>query len=121
MKAPFPYFGGKAKAAEHVWRELGDPGPGSCAAADLGQHVAGDLITHCKHGHEFTEANTVWNPNGTRKCRECRRRINAEHKARRARAEHERETENRIAAAIDIALTSGRWVRDGLTYRWEAS
>ena len=26
MKAPFPYFGGKSKAAALVWRELGDPG-----------------------------------------------------------------------------------------------
>lgn len=27
--------------------------------------------THCKHGHEFTEANTYRKSNGTRACREC--------------------------------------------------
>ena len=30
-------------------------------------------ITHCKSGHEFTEANTRIRPNGTRACRECAR------------------------------------------------
>lgn len=29
--------------------------------------------THCVHGHEFTEANTIRAKNGTRHCRECRR------------------------------------------------
>lgn len=29
--------------------------------------------THCKHGHEFTEMNTIRAKNGTRHCRECRR------------------------------------------------
>ena len=26
LAAPFPYFGGKRRAATSVWRELGDPG-----------------------------------------------------------------------------------------------
>lgn len=29
--------------------------------------------THCTHGHEFTEKNTILRPNGTRDCRECNR------------------------------------------------
>lgn len=29
--------------------------------------------THCKHGHEFTEKNTIIKTNGMRQCRECRR------------------------------------------------
>lgn len=27
--------------------------------------------THCKHGHEFTPANTIIRPNGSRNCRAC--------------------------------------------------
>jgi hypothetical protein len=30
------------------------------------------VLTHCHRGHEFTEANTIHNKNGTRSCRECR-------------------------------------------------
>lgn len=33
--------------------------------------------THCKHGHEFTEANTLINSDGERVCRACRRRRKA--------------------------------------------
>ena len=29
--------------------------------------------THCKHGHEFTDANTYRAPDGQRMCRECAR------------------------------------------------
>lgn len=28
--------------------------------------------THCKHGHEYTDENTVYDRNGHRSCRECR-------------------------------------------------
>lgn len=28
-------------------------------------------LTHCKHGHEFTEHNTIITPQGWRRCREC--------------------------------------------------
>ena len=31
--------------------------------------------THCIHGHPFDEANTYRAPNGTRKCRECKKQI----------------------------------------------
>lgn len=30
--------------------------------------------THCPHGHEYTEANTRVQPNGWRRCRQCKRR-----------------------------------------------
>jgi hypothetical protein len=44
-----------------------------------GIHLAGSIAagqkarsrTHCKHGHEFTEENTVWYY-GWRSCRQCR-------------------------------------------------
>lgn len=29
-------------------------------------------LTHCKRGHEFTEANTYRKPDGHRNCRRCR-------------------------------------------------
>jgi hypothetical protein len=32
--------------------------------------------THCPNGHEYTEANTITNPNGTRRCRICRKASN---------------------------------------------
>lgn len=41
--------------------------------------------THCKHGHEFTPANTAVVPGG-RKCIECRRRIGRESMRRKASA-----------------------------------
>ncbi len=39
--------------------------------------------THCKHGHPFDQENTRIRPNGTRKCRECERRLTRETQARR--------------------------------------
>jgi hypothetical protein len=39
--------------------------------------------THCKRGHEFTEANTFWDRTGKRECRECRRAYFRERDARR--------------------------------------
>lgn len=30
------------------------------------------LKTHCIRGHEFTEANTYWRPDGNRDCRKCK-------------------------------------------------
>jgi hypothetical protein len=29
-------------------------------------------LTHCKHGHEFTQENTYWRKEGRRMCRACR-------------------------------------------------
>ena len=42
--------------------------------------------THCKHGHEFNEANTYRKGNGGRGCRECRRRTSRENEAKRRAA-----------------------------------
>jgi len=39
--------------------------------------------THCKHGHEFTEANTYLESPTKRGCKECRRRIAREYGRRR--------------------------------------
>lgn len=38
--------------------------------------------THCKNGHEFTPENTYIEGSGSRRCRECKRRLNREAKAR---------------------------------------
>lgn len=35
-------------------------------------------VTHCKRGHEFTDANTSVTPDGRRQCRECHRTRNRE-------------------------------------------
>lgn len=40
--------------------------------------------SHCKHGHEYTPANTNWTPRG-RECRDCRRMYAARKKARQHR------------------------------------
>lgn len=37
--------------------------------------------THCRRGHEFTPDNTTYNPQGTRKCRTCRRLNRERHAA----------------------------------------
>jgi hypothetical protein len=41
-----------------------------------------DTKTHCKHGHEFTEANAYLNSRGRRGCRTCQRRANRDRVAR---------------------------------------
>lgn len=38
--------------------------------------------THCKHGHEFTSANTIDKPHGRRACRTCMNRLHREYRAR---------------------------------------
>lgn len=38
------------------------------------QSAANAAKTHCKHGHEFTPANTYLLPGGGRHCRACKRR-----------------------------------------------
>jgi hypothetical protein len=39
-------------------------------------------LTHCKHGHQFNEANTYWY-NGFRQCKECNRKYTREGQRRR--------------------------------------
>lgn len=39
--------------------------------------------THCVHGHEFTESNTIAHANGKRNCRACRRDIDRRYLQRR--------------------------------------
>lgn len=41
------------------------------------------LITHCHLGHEFSTENTYIAPSGQRFCKECRKRRNREHMARK--------------------------------------
>lgn len=43
-----------------------------------------DARTHCKYGHEFTEANTYLPPRGSRQCRECVRAASRSYYARKA-------------------------------------
>jgi hypothetical protein len=40
--------------------------------------------THCKHGHEFSEANTYRYPDGERACRTCHNLQNADYRQRKA-------------------------------------
>jgi hypothetical protein len=42
--------------------------------------------THCRNGHEFTEANTYVKPNGCRACKACHRERERASKERRAEA-----------------------------------
>lgn len=55
----------------------------------MNQGQLNKLKTHCPHGHEYTEANTILAPDGhggtCRKCRICRRKFEREYK-RRVRA-----------------------------------
>ena len=48
---------------------------------------AAAVVTHCKHGHEFTEANTYRNKStGRRECRACNARRGRELRAKRRTA-----------------------------------
>lgn len=47
-------------------------------SANVGPAIAARVAnqksrTHCKHGHEFTPANTIVSPTGSRACKECGR------------------------------------------------
>ena len=39
-------------------------------------------VTHCKHGHEFSPANTYQRDDGRRMCRQCMRNRNNEYRQR---------------------------------------
>jgi len=54
---------------------LGDRGVNNKDRNEKGRTVIfNSLKTHCKFGHEFSEENTRWRPNGSRLCRACARR-----------------------------------------------
>jgi hypothetical protein len=42
-------------------------------------------VTHCYHGHEFTEANTYVDPNGRKRCRRCSRELTRTWRAKQGR------------------------------------
>ena len=44
-----------------------------CTTCHATRDSAKKRQSHCVHGHEFTPANTIRKPNGTRACRLCRR------------------------------------------------
>jgi 5-methylcytosine-specific restriction endonuclease McrA len=50
-------------------RKLGPRKPPANQYTKLG----GVKLTHCKRGHEFTSENTAIRPNGSRRCRQCKR------------------------------------------------
>ena len=54
---------------EHLF--LGTQAENMADMITKGRH-RGQMKTHCKNGHEFTEANTYVFANGHRKCRRCR-------------------------------------------------
>ena len=54
-------------------------------------------LTHCRNGHEYTDDNTVWHPEGTKSCRVCRRA------AMQRRREIEKER-NQVATPHDHQL-----------------
>ena len=62
---------------DHLCRVRRCVNPGHLEPVTRGENLARGIHhyrvrTHCKHGHEFTEANTYW-WRGSRLCRECRR------------------------------------------------
>lgn len=56
----------------------------------------GPRKTHCKRGHEFTEANSVKKPLGGRQCRECMRSTNRRWKKENPESRREYQRKNRI-------------------------
>ena len=63
------------------------------AAENMRRSLAGKVNnanaakTHCNHGHEFTEGNTILRPSGGRACRECSRRRTREWRKRKKMTE----------------------------------
>ena len=47
------------------------------------QHHRNSGKTHCKNGHEFTEANTYWRADGGRQCTDCRKLVDRERAPRK--------------------------------------
>lgn len=67
------------------------------------------LITHCPHGHEYTEENTYISPNNGRVCRVCNReRTSRYQKQRRLKAKALRE--ERKAQGLRFDMMTEEWL-----------
>ena len=62
------------------------------------------LRTHCKHGHEFTDANTHRTPSGARRCKTCRLQWAQQDRIRKGIAPGREGTKNSQAKLTDSAV-----------------
>lgn len=57
--------------------------PRHLEAVGLVEHRERHRVTHCPQGHEYTPDNTLYEKNGYRRCRECKRRQGQEYYRRK--------------------------------------
>ena len=81
---------------DHLCRNTGCCNPRHLEAVTdaVNQARRRNAATHCPHGHEYTEANSVTLWNGYRACRTC---INAQRRAKRRRNRPEVDRDPRVA------------------------
>jgi hypothetical protein len=60
--------------------------------------------THCKHGHEFTEENTIEKPGGRRACRTCQRDLQREWREGQKASASEAETLRQRVAELEAEI-----------------
>lgn len=59
---------------------------GRCSHAVVGLAAKLSVRTHCGNGHEFSESNTMWRTDGSRRCKICNRMHQNANKRRRMAA-----------------------------------
>ena len=74
--------------------------------------VRSKVKTHCIHGHEYTEDNSYFPPNGRRGCRECRRIAAKARYWRTPKAHRDRSTSYRLKNPEVCALRKRQWNKD---------
>ena len=66
--------------------------------------------SHCSNGHQYTEANTDWHPNGFYSCGACRRIRQNYYNAKRAGLDVEKPFKRLTDRIVDCLETDAGWL-----------